>query len=128
MAQCEYHLYDYRNALVHINQGLELEQSLDLLATKGIILAEDGILNNDFYKLKEAEKIFENLYNQSPTGVNAYNYANTLSALNQTEKAEEFYLIAVNLNPIIVRLGKIWGKFIINWGNIRKKYDAIIKP
>lgn len=95
LAQCQYHMYDYRNAIIHINKALEINSDDTTMLTKGCILAEDGIRNNDPYKLSEAEKIFADLYAREPNAVHAYNYANTISKLGKFKEAEKLYKIAL---------------------------------
>lgn len=99
LAQCQYQLYDYRNAIININRASELLSDDKVLLTKGCILAEDGIRNNDFYKLAEAENIFIDLYTREPNAVHAYNLANTVSKFNKLKEAEKLYKFALKKNP-----------------------------
>jgi tetratricopeptide (TPR) repeat protein len=67
LAQSEYQIYDYTNAFIDINKVLDVDKDDNILLTKGCILAEDGIRHNDVHKLREAEKVFEDLYQRSPS-------------------------------------------------------------
>jgi hypothetical protein len=95
LAQSQYQTYDYKNAIVNINRAIEINSDDTILLTKGCILAEDGIRNNDLYKLTEAEKIFADLYARAPNAVHAYNLANTISKLNKLDNAERLYKFAL---------------------------------
>lgn len=99
LAQCEYSLYDYTNAIHTINKALEIENSELNLATKASILSEDGLKSQSIHKLKNAEKIFAELYSKNPSETNSYNYANTLSYLGEKDRAEELYNYAIKINP-----------------------------
>lgn len=99
LAQCQYQMYDYRNAIIHINKAIEISYDDTSLLTKGCILAEDGIRNNDPYKLSEAEKIFADLHTRVPNAVHAYNYANTIAKFNKLKEAEKLYKFALKQQP-----------------------------
>lgn len=122
MAQCQYYMYDYRSAIVHINKALELETDDVFLLTKGCILAEDGIRNNDAYKLAEAEKIFSDLYTRHPNAVHAYNLANTISKFNKLKEAEVLYKFALKANPNYAEAWKNLGQI---YYDLRKHEDEI---
>jgi tetratricopeptide (TPR) repeat protein len=99
LSQCQYAMYDYRNALININKALELNTDDTILLTKGCILAEDGIRGSDYYKLAEAEKIFSDLFARVPNAVHAYNYANTIAKFNKLDDAVKLYKIALEEDP-----------------------------
>ncbi|RYZ56090.1 MAG: tetratricopeptide repeat protein [Sphingobacteriales bacterium] len=99
LAQCQYQECDYRSALVNINKALELKKDSNYLLTKGCILAEDGIKNNERRKLHGAERIFSELHANNPDAINSYNYANTLSKLGKLNEAEELYKAVLAQEP-----------------------------
>ncbi len=110
LAQSQYQTYDYRNAIININRAIEINSDDTILLTKGCILAEDGIRNNDPYKLTEAEKIFADLFARAPNAVHAYNLANTISKLNKLNEAEKLYKFALKQVPNYVEAWKNLGQ------------------
>lgn len=116
LAQSEYQIYDYTNALIDINKVLDVDKDDNILLTKGCILAEDGIRHNDVHKLREAEKIFEDLYQRNPSATHAYNYANTASKLGKLDLAEELYKTSLNANPNYAEAWKNLGQLYYDLG------------
>ncbi len=130
LAQCEYDIHEYARALHSINLALELDTSDNVLMTKASILAEDGIVRKDRYKLLEAEKIFSQLHLKAPTAINCYNYANTLNHLNQATKAEELYKYALKLKPNFAECWKNLGQLYTDNGEFKsalKCYNQALK-
>jgi len=127
LAQCQYQMYDYKNALHNINRAMEIEANDNYRLTKGCILAEDGIRNNDRRKLVEAEVIFDDLYTRHPTDVNAYNYANTLSKLGHPQRAEELYKEALQINPSYAEAWKNLGQLYYDLRRHEEEMDCYNK-
>ncbi|RYE27155.1 MAG: DUF4365 domain-containing protein [Sphingobacteriaceae bacterium] len=99
LAMCQYSLYRYQEALININQALELSDMLELWINKASILAEDGIISKDKAKLLEAKSIFHRAISTFDDAHYCYNYANTLSELGEYALAETFYKKAIKKNP-----------------------------
>lgn len=123
LAQCQYLLFDYRNAIININKASDLRTDDTILLTKSCILAEDGIRTNDFYKLVEAEKIFLDLYTRVPNAIHAYNLANTVSKFNKLKEAEKLYKFALKKNPNYAEAWKNLGQLYYDL----RKHDQEIK-
>lgn len=123
LSQCQYSVYNYKSALETIIQAEAIDSSESVLITKASILAEDGNLNNDIYKIRQAESIFGDLFKKKKTDVISFNYANTLSNLQEYRKAERVYKIALRKNPNYAEAWKNLGQVYYQL----KKHDLEIE-
>ena len=90
LARCYYGIYDYKNALIHIDLALRSNPaSIISKSIKGCILAEDGIATNSKTKLLLAKKLFNYIVEIDKNRDSCYNLANTLSALGEYENAKK---------------------------------------
>lgn len=100
IAICEYNLYNYQSALIHINKALEIQLDNIVLLNKASILTEQGTVNNDQKKIIEAIKIYETIIQEG--GVEdslLYNYGSALLKLNKLNEALEAFSKAIAINP-----------------------------
>lgn len=99
IAMCHYALYQYKDALNYINQALNITGSTDILLNKASILSEYGKESNNKAMMLEARDIFGQALNSREDHQLHYNYATTLSWLNENELSEVHFRRSLKLNP-----------------------------
>ncbi|WP_214072647.1 DUF4365 domain-containing protein [Mucilaginibacter sp. dw_454] len=104
-----YRCYRYADALVIINQLLNLRTSLNYLQIKACILAEFGFSDRDKGKIIQARDLFRQSLEKSPSAIMHYNYANTLSELSDYEAAVTEYLKSIESDPNVAECWKNLG-------------------
>ncbi|SEW11374.1 Tetratricopeptide repeat-containing protein [Chryseobacterium wanjuense] len=130
LSQSLYSMYNYEEALLYINQCLEIEESENLFLTKACILAEQGISTSNQHKLLDAKEIFRNILNTNNKFTYHYNYANTLSNLQEFEEAIKHYKLSLKLNPNYAEAWKNLGTAYYYLGNHEEElvcYDKALE-
>lgn len=131
LSQSLYSTYSYDEALLFINQCLEIEESENSFLTKACILAEQGISTSNQHKLIDAKEIFKNiLKTNSNKFIYHYNYANTLSNLQEYEEAIKHYKLSLKLNPNYAEAWKNLGTAYYYLENHKEElvcYDKALK-
>jgi tetratricopeptide (TPR) repeat protein len=109
IAFCEYQLYNYKKALVAVNNALELKDDKLIRMNKASILTEYGIeqKNNKFLELAMEE--YEKLLKGTSDETIFYNYANCQKSLGLFDQAKEYYEKSLRLNPNNARAWKNLG-------------------
>jgi len=111
IALCEYELFNYQKALVHINKALEIENNDGIIISKASILTEQGILLKDKSLIRDALVLFEDLILRGHSSYPLYyNYGSALSNLGEYETSIIFFKKAIKLNP---NKAQVWN----NMGN-----------
>ena len=106
LSYCLYMNYDYHEAILTINKSIYLAESPNQFIIKACILAEDGIKNNIKERVLEARNIFRKYIDKGEyQDSHFYNYANTLSYLDDHNEAIIYYEKCLKLNP---RNEKAW--------------------
>ncbi|MEW6378093.1 MAG: tetratricopeptide repeat protein [bacterium] len=99
LAECQYALFRYNDALISINHSISLKEDNEhSLALKACILTEYGIQKREKAHLLLAKDIFKKIAEKSNHWSAHYNYANTLHALGDYEGAKQELLIALDCN------------------------------
>ncbi|MCU0392073.1 MAG: DUF4365 domain-containing protein [Thermoflexibacter sp.] len=118
-----YQLYEYKKALIAINNALNIvKDEQTLLLNKATILTEFGMQNSDSIKMELAKEIYESLDKYKNDYNYYYNYANVLSGLKLYEKAEYNYVKCLELNP---NFAEAWKNLGTNYFNTRKHQKEI---
>lgn len=116
LADVEYHLRNYDEALRAINEALQLAtekvDQLNLEQFKGAILAEQGIKKQSRPLLVQAKQIFEWAAQKMGRSVDHYNLANVLRPLSDLEGAEKHYRISLEKEPGEARTWKNLGSLL----------------
>lgn len=99
IAMCHYGLYQYKDALNYINQALNITSSTDILLNKAAILSEYGTESNNKAMMLEASDIFSQAIKNKEDYQLHYNYATTLSWLEENELSEAHFRKSLKLNP-----------------------------
>jgi len=102
IAISHYQLFQYKDALVHINKALEIDNKYALLQNKASILIQFGLQSNNIEFAKSANEIYLILENRDPKSFlekNAYNYANNLKFLKEYLLAIDMYKKALYFSP-----------------------------
>ncbi|MDR6372336.1 tetratricopeptide (TPR) repeat protein [Chryseobacterium bernardetii] len=99
IAMCHYGLYQYREALYHINLAINMESSVEILLNKASILSEYGKESNNRAMVIEARDIFSKAIEDKQDYNLYYNYATTLSWLQENELSEIHFKKSLKLNP-----------------------------
>lgn len=113
IAIAEYNLFNYQKALVYINKAIEIDNINDFKLTKASILTEQGFLNNDDKKIKEAIVIYKSIIaNGKISYILFYNYGSALTKLKEYESSIKYFIKALELNPNKSE----------NWNNLGNSY------
>lgn len=100
LAYSEYMLYRYKDALLTINKAIAQSGNVNQFLIKGCILAEEGKASNNRGRLLEAKKIFsEFIERKEANGHYHFNFANTLSYLDENQDAISHYKKCLAVNP-----------------------------
>ena len=99
IAMCHYGQYQYKDALNYINQALNLSSSTEILINKASILSEFGKETNNKAMMIEARAIFSKSIQNQDSYHQHYNYATTLSWLQENKLSEFHFKEAIKLNP-----------------------------
>jgi tetratricopeptide (TPR) repeat protein len=111
IALCEYELFNYQKALIHINKALEIENNDGIIISKASILTEQGILLKDKSLIRDALVLFEDLILRGHSSYPLYyNYGSALSNVGEHERSIIFFKKAIKLNP---NKAQVWN----NMGN-----------
>lgn len=97
---CEYKLFNYQKALILINKALDISNNKSYLLNKASILTEQGNLNNDNFKIKEAIAIYQSLISESYISDTLYyNLGSALGRIEEYESSINYFKLAIMLNP-----------------------------
>ena len=100
LAYSEYMLYRYKDALLTINKAIAQSGNVNQFLIKGCILAEEGKESGNRGRLLEAKKIFsEFIGKKEANGHYHFNFANTLSYLDENQDAILHYKKCLSINP-----------------------------
>ncbi|WP_018753399.1 tetratricopeptide repeat protein [Paenibacillus sanguinis] len=125
LASCQYHVYQYKEALFSINEALRIDHSNRVSKSiKASILTEDGIACSNRANLLTAKELFKDISMESDHWFDYYNYGNVLSALDEPEEALTQYLKAISWIVINLNCGKTWGVYTIRLVNTMRNLDA----
>ena len=97
---CEYKLFNYQTALILINKALDISTNKSYLLNKASILTEQGNVNNDDFKIKEAIAIYQSLISESYISDTLYyNLGSALGRIEEYESSINYFKLAIMLNP-----------------------------
>ncbi|WP_439697405.1 DUF4365 domain-containing protein [Mucilaginibacter sp. AW1-7] len=94
-----YQTFRYHEALSIINELVKIKTTENLLQMKACILAEYGMNDGDKGKIIQARDLFKDSISPTAPAMIYYNYANTLGALHDHEKAIKLYRISLQKDP-----------------------------
>jgi tetratricopeptide (TPR) repeat protein len=128
LAVCHYELYQYREALIAINEAIALKDSKSLYLNKASILTELGTLNKDKHILFQAIDIYKNLMdNEEISEELIYNYSNALRAVGDFESARLLLDEVIQMNPNNAQAWKNLGSIFWEYGMHNKELDCYNK-
>lgn len=97
---CEYKLFNYQKALILINKALDISNNKSYLLNKASILTEQGNINNDNFKIREAIEIYQNLISENYISDTLYyNLGSALGRIEEYESSINYFKLAIILNP-----------------------------
>lgn len=119
IAMCYYYQYQYKHALNYINQALAISSSTEISLNKASILSEFGQEIGNKAMMMEACSIFSKYIQNQKNYRQHYNYATTLSSLQENQLSEIHFKEALKLNPNYAEAWKNLGEIY----HRQKKYD-----
>lgn len=99
IAICEYELFNYKRALIAVNNSLELEIHQSTLSNKACILTEYGDQLKDSKILEAAKGLYEQLLEEGRESQLLYNYGNCLRLLGDYNNSKIQYLDSLRIDP-----------------------------
>lgn len=128
LAICHYELYQYREALIAINESIALKDSKSLYLNKASILTELGTLNKDKQILLQAIDIYKNLMESDEiTEQLIFNYSNALRAIGDFESAGLLLDEVIQMNPNNAQAWKNLGSIFWEYGMHDKEMECYNK-
>jgi tetratricopeptide (TPR) repeat protein len=117
-----YRSFRFSDALSIINDLINLNSSDSLLQVKACILAEYGFSDGDKGKIIQAKNLFKKSLDAKATAMVYYNYANTLSGLNNFDEAIEQYKVSLQKDP---NFAECWKNLGDAYGHIGQIQDEL---
>jgi tetratricopeptide (TPR) repeat protein len=128
LAVCHYELYQYREALIAINEAIKLKESNSLYLNKASILTELGTSNKDKHILFQANDIYKNLLNSGDVTEDLlFNYSNALRAIGDFESAGLLLDEVIRINPNNAKAWKNLGSIYWEYGKHDKELECYNK-
>lgn len=128
LAVCHYELYQYREALIAINQAISLKENNSLYLNKASILTGLGTLNKDKQILLQAIDIYKNLMvNEEKSEELLYNYSIALKSIGEFESAGLLLDEVIQINPNNAQAWKNLGSIFWEYGMHKKELDCYNK-
>lgn len=124
IAICEYQMYNYKKALIAINNALKYRDDDFIRLNKASILTEFGGESKNDKLLKLAIREYEILLSKDKNSALLYNYGNCLRLLEQFEKSKDAYISSLKLNPNNAKAWKNLGSIYFELRNHDVEIDC----